>query len=58
MFQGSQQLDGVGWFVFDGTLDKTYAWPEKLRRASAVFLHVEVEGPGGVRRANWRVKVQ
>jgi hypothetical protein len=58
VFQGSQEVDGVGWFVFNGTLDKAYPWPEKLRGAQAVFLHVEVQGPGGVRRANWPVRVR
>jgi hypothetical protein len=58
VFEGPQQVDGVGWFGFTGKLEQTYEWPEKLRGAKGVFLHVDVEGPGGTRRANWPVVVR
>ncbi len=58
VFQGTNQVDGVGWFSFKGSLEQTYTWPDKLIDMRSVYLHVDVEGPGGVRRANWPVTVE
>jgi hypothetical protein len=58
VFEGAKQIDGVGWFPFDGSVEQTYKWPEELIDARGVYLHVDVQGPGGTRRANWPVTVE
>jgi hypothetical protein len=58
VFEGSQQIDGVGWFPFDGKVEQTYKWPDELIDRPNVYLHVDVQGPGGTRRANWPMTVE
>jgi hypothetical protein len=58
VFEGKKQIDGVGWFPFDGSVEETYKWPDDLIDARGVYLHVDVQGPGGTRRANWPVTVE
>jgi hypothetical protein len=56
IFVGDELVDTLGWFPFEGRLDRTHRWPRSLR-GEDVVLQAEVEGEGGTQRVNFPVDV-
>jgi hypothetical protein len=56
VFVDDQLVNTIGWFAFDGKLEKSYVWPRSLKGKTAI-LQAEVEGEGGTQRVNWPVNV-
>jgi hypothetical protein len=56
VFVDGELVDTLGWFPFEGTLNKTHKWPTVLKGKDVVF-QAEVEGAGGTQRANFPVTV-
>jgi hypothetical protein len=57
VFVGTQHVDTLGWFPFEGKLSKTHTWPAALRGKKGVVLQAEVEGDGGTQRQNWPMSI-
>jgi hypothetical protein len=57
VFVGSELVDTLGFFAFDGTLTRTHRWPPVLRGKNVVF-QAEVEGEGGTHRKNLNVTIR
>jgi hypothetical protein len=57
VFVGTQHVDTLGWFPFEGKLSKTHTWPAALRGKKDVVLQAEVEGDGGTQRQNWPMRI-
>ena len=56
VFVGDELVNTIGWFAFDGKLEKSYVWPRSLKGKTAI-LQAEVQGEGGTQRVNWPVEV-
>jgi hypothetical protein len=56
VFVGDELVDTLGWFPFEGRLDRTHRWPRSLR-GEDVVLQAEVEGEGGTQRVNFPVEI-
>ena len=56
VFVGDELVDTLGWFPFEGRLERTHRWPRALR-GEEVVLQAEVEGEGGTQRVNLPVEV-
>jgi hypothetical protein len=50
-------VDTVGWFGFDGRLQRAYRWSLKLRGSPALF-QAKIVGPGGTRTVAYAVRVR
>ena len=57
VFVGTQHVDTLGWFPFEGKLSRTHTWPAALRGKKDVVLQAEVEGDGGTQRQNWPMSI-
>jgi hypothetical protein len=56
VFLEGELVDTLGFFRFEGTLNRTHKWPAILKGKS-VSLQAEVEGAGGTQRVNYAVTV-
>jgi hypothetical protein len=52
-----RKIDTVGWNKFRGVFRQTYVWP-RVDRGKALVFHVEVTGPGGVKKIDYPIRVK
>jgi hypothetical protein len=58
IFVGDELVDTLGFFAFSGRMTRSHTWPAVLRGKPDVVLQAEVEGDGGIQRANLPVTVR
>jgi hypothetical protein len=52
-----RKIDTIGWNKFRGVYRQTYFWP-RVDRGKGLVFRAEVTGPGGVKRLDYRIRVQ